>query len=279
MKKSLIASVIATGLMLLGATAQAQTKAPAAPAPAAAAQATQKIPAALQLAVQGGLKVERSFQAEGNMTGWILSEGPGRNMVVYTSADGQIAIAGNMLDTKGQNLTAKYLEQYGPKADLTKFWPKLEQSSFVAEGAKGKDVKNVIYVFKDANCGYCHMMWQALQPYTKAGLQVRWIPVAFLGADSRNKAAALLGSKDQQAVINTLHAEWGKTSSLATTPVTAELNTKIEANGRLMGELGFRGTPATIYKDKAGKVLSADGMPRPATLQALTGITLPTDAK
>jgi len=274
MKKTFFASLLAAGFLLAaGAHAQA-ADAPAAPT----AAAVQKIPASLQLAIQGGLKVERSFSAAGGMTGWVLSEGPGRNMVVYTSADGEVAIAGNMVDSKGQNLTAKYLDQYGPKIDYSKFWTKLEQSAFVAEGAQGKDVKNVIYVFKDANCGYCHLMWKAVQPYEKAGLQVRWIPVAFLAKDSTNKAAALLNAKDPAAAIATLHAEWGKTSSFAATPVTPEMKAKLDANGRLMAEMGFRGTPATLYKDKNGKVLSADGMPKPAMLNAITGINLPLDA-
>lgn len=280
MKKSILASMLTAGLLLAGTAAHA-----------ADAPTVQKVPAALQLAVQGGLKVERSFAAAGGMTGWVLSEGPGRNMVVFTSADGEVAIAGNMIDAKGQNLTNKYLDQYGTKLEYSKFWSRLEQSAFVAEGAQGKDVKSVIYVFEDANCGYCHLMWKAVQPYEKAGLQVRWIPVAFLAKDSSNKAAGILTSKDPAAALAALQEEWehpaaadkSKTANslaakFAVTPVTPEIKAKLDANARLMAEMGFRGTPATLYKDKAGKVLAVDGMPKPAALIGITGITLPADA-
>lgn len=276
MKKSILASMLAAGLFLAGLTAHAQ---------AADAPAAQKVPAALQLAVQGGLKVERSFAAAGGLTGWILSEGPGRNMVVFTSADGEVAIAGNMIDAKGQNLTNKYLEQYGTKLEYSKFWNRLEQSTYVAEGAQGKDVKSIIYVFEDANCSYCHMMWKAVQPYEKAGLQVRWIPVAVLANDSSNKAAGILTAKNPIAAMAQLQAAWeqpgneGKSvmAAFAVTPVTPEVKAKLDANTRLMMEMGFRGTPATLYKDKAGKVLAVDGMPKPAALIGITGITLPAD--
>lgn len=270
MKKTFFASMLAAGFLLMGTYVHAQ---------AADAAVVQKVPPALQLAVQGGLKVERSFSAAGGLTGWLLSEGPGRNMVVYTSADGEVAIAGNMVDAKGTNLTAKYLDQYSTKIDYSKFWGKLEQSTFIAEGAQGKDVKNVIYVFEDANCGYCHQMWKAVQPYEKAGLQVRWIPVAFLAKDSVNKAAGVLSAKNPAAAFAAMHGDTSaKDSTLGVTPVTPEMKAKLDANAKLMAEMGFRGTPATLYKDKTGKVLAADGMPKPAMLNIITGITVPADA-
>lgn len=261
MKKMLLSAVVAGVTLLAGVSAHAE-----------AAAASQNIPAALQLAVQGGLKVERNFDAAGGLTGWLLSEGPGRNMVVYTTADGEVAIAGNMLDAKGQNLTAKYLEQYAPKVDYAKYWSRLEKSAFVAEGATGKDVKSVIYVFKDMNCGYCHMAWKAFQPYEKAGLQVRWVPVAFLAKDSANKAAYVMTAKNPNDALEKLHANFGKSSVGVNTPVSMEIKAKLDANAKLMGDMGFRGTPATLYKDKAGKVQAQDGMPPANKLSAITGL-------
>lgn len=230
----------------------------------------QEVPTPLKLAAQGGLKIERSFKAEGGLTGWILSEGPGRNMVVYTSADGNVAIAGTMLNAKGENLSAKYADQYGTKVDYGKYWSRLEKSAYVAEGAKNP--KSVIYVFKDANCGYCHQAWRAFQPYEKSGLQIRWVMVSFLSADSANKAAFVMNAKDPDAAMSELHENFGKKSALSSTPVSADIRAKLEANGKLMQEMGFRGTPATLYKDKSGKVQAVEGMPRPAQIAAITGV-------
>ncbi len=230
-----------------------------------------QLPAPVQIAVQGGLKVEKKFDAEGGLTGWILSQGPGKNIVVFTSADGQVAISGTMLNAKGENLTRQYLEQYGPKIDYDKAWPKLEKSAWFAEGAKGDAVKSVIYAFLDPNCSYCHLAWKALQPYMKAGLQVRWIPVAFLRPDSINKAGELLDAKDADAAMDAQQASFGKSGKAAPAP-SAATRAKLEANGKLMAELGFGGTPALLYKDAAGKVKTLDGMPRLSQLPGVTGL-------
>ena len=47
--------------------------------------------------------------------------------------------------------------------------PDLEKSAHVVTGARGKDVKSVIYVFEDANCIYCHYEYRALAPYYPPG--------------------------------------------------------------------------------------------------------------
>lgn len=233
------------------------------------------IPAAVQLATQTGLKVENTFPAAGGLTGWILSEGPGKNIVAFTPADGDVIISGNMLDAKGRNLTAEYMDKYAPKIDYDKFWDRLEKSAWVSETAKtGAKPKKVIYVFKDANCGFCHQAWSSFQPYIDKGLEVRWVMVAILGRDSANKAAALLTAKNSHEALTQLHAEWGKPSSLSATPVTPEIKAKLDANAKLMMDMGIGGTPNTLYKDAAGKVRMVEGAPRPHVLPTITGIEL-----
>src|SRR5262249_44373441 len=70
----------------------------------------------------------------------------------------------------------------------------IEKADAVVEGAK--DAKRVLYVFWDANCYYCNLTWKALQHYEKAGLQVRWVPVAYQKDNSAALAAAVMGAKD-----------------------------------------------------------------------------------
>lgn len=236
--------------------------------PAPSAKADEKLPAPLQTAIAGGMKVEKSFPAAGGMTGWILSQGVGQNMIVFTPPGGEVAIAGNMLDAKGQNLTKQYLEQHAPKPDYTKMWGELEKAPWVAEGAK--DPKSVIYVFKDANCGFCHLAWKALQPYEKVGLQVRWVPVAFLAADSYDKAGALMTAKNPEEAIAALHEKWG--AKVAVPQASKEIRAKLDANNKLMNSWGFRGTPATLYKDKSGTVKAVSGMFQLSELPTITGL-------
>jgi thiol:disulfide interchange protein DsbG len=265
MKKFVISTLTAT---LLGFTAFAH----AAPTTASAIPSAEVLPSAVRLAVSGGMRLEKSFSAPGKMTGWVLSQGVDNNLIVYTTADGEAAIAGTMLDSKGENLTKQHLAQHAPVANYEKMWGELEASSWVAEGAKGNDIKSTIYVFKDANCSYCHLAWKALQPYTKVGLSIRWVPVAFLAPDSAAKAAMLLSAPDPEAAIVELQTNWGKkyTNLPAVTP---ELKAKVDANNMLMQNWGFKGTPAVFYKDsKTGKVKAVSGMPTLSSLPGITGL-------
>lgn len=228
------------------------------------------IPEALKLPLQNGYKVSAQFKAEGGLTGWILSQGVNRNTVAYTTSNGKIVIGGPMLNAKGENLSEQYLEQYAPKPAYEKFWPRLESSTYVQEGATGSDVKSIIYVFMDPNCGYCRLAWKSFVPYFKVGLQVRWIPVGFLSPDSNNKAAALITAPDAALALKELHTQGAKFPGTASVPL--ELKTKLDANKKLMDEMGFKGTPASVYKGGNDKVLVIDGMPRLSQIPIMTGL-------
>lgn len=242
----------------------------AAMAQPASTKPNEKLPGAIAVAVTGGLKLENSFKAPGGLQGWVLSSGVDQNMVVYTSADGTVAIAGNMLDAKGTNLTKQHLEQFAPKPDYSKLWGELEKTTWVSEGAKDGAAKSTIYVFEDANCSFCHLTWKALQPYQKAGLQVRWVPVAFLNRTSYDKAAAVMSAIDPGAAFTARHVNFGAPS---TSPeATPEQRAKVETNNKLMQSWGFRGTPAIVYKDAQGNVRTSAGMPSLGTLPTITGL-------
>lgn len=229
-------------------------------------------PALVDTLAKGGVTVAAKFDAGSGLTGWVMSAGPGQNMAMFTTEDGKRALVGNLLDENGVNLTTKFMDQYAPKIDYEKRFADVEKSAYVIEGAKQKkDIKQILYVFKDANCGYCHQIWNNLQPYMDGGLQVRWIPVAFLARDSANKAAALMTAKDPEATLRQLHAEWGSESSLSSTEVSLDVKKKLDANKILMESLGIQGTPAMLYKDKDGKVQFKDGSPSPAELQRIVG--------
>jgi thiol:disulfide interchange protein DsbG len=235
------------------------------------AMATDKYPATIQTAIDSGLKLENNFDAAGGLKGWILSKDPSHNTILYTSPDGEIAIAGNMFDAKGTSFNKIYLDKYLPKPDYEKMWAAMASSAWVAQGPETKDAKSIMYVFEDANCGFCHLTWKALPPYTQAGLQIRWIPVAFLAPDSMIKAAALLAAKDSNAAIAESHANFGKKLE-GDSPVDDALKAKVDANAQLMEQWGFSGTPVLLYRDKEGKVRAKAGMPLLSELPSMTGL-------
>lgn len=240
----------------------------------AAQNAPTALPDALRMAVAGGMHVEKQFDGPSGLTGWVLKPSQGLDYtVVYTTADGQTLVVGTLFDAQGQNLGARDKTLHAPKPDFGKFWPRIESSAYVAEGAQGKAVKSVLYAFLDPNCPYCHFAWKALQPYLTAGVQVRWIPVGFLRADSAGKAAAILEAPHPAQALreHELNTGPGKSGIAAVTP-KVETRARLDANQALMAEMGITGTPGFVWKDKTGQVQVRTGMPRLAEFATMTGV-------
>lgn len=240
---------------------------------ASAAPAADAYPQAIRQAVDSGVKVVRQFPAVSGLTGWVLAQ-DGRYSTVYTTADRKTLLAGALIGEHGENIGAQYEEKYVPKPDLGPLFQQLDKSAYVTEGAAA-GAKAPIYVFVDANCPYCHMAWLALQPYEKAGLQVRWIPVDTLGPTSMPKAIEVMTAADKVAAFRAMEANHGKPWTApaqmneAAQPAAAAA---IRRNGELMRRFGIAGTPGLIWKDKQGKVQVKAGMPRLSELPAMTGL-------
>jgi len=230
-------------------------------------------PKAIQQAVKAGVKVEKTFPAASWLTGWVLSQG-GQYSVVYTTADKKTLIAGALIGENGENLSSQYEEKHVPKPDLSVLAQELDKSAYVAEGTM-QNPKKIIHVFVDANCPFCHYTWKALQPYEKAGLQVRWILVDTLGPSSMPKAIEVLTAQDKTAAFRTMEENHGKNwspSAKASVSASPEAAASIRKNTELMGRFGLAGTPGVIWKDAHGKVNVKGGMPRLPELPGITGL-------
>lgn len=238
-----------------------------------AAWAAEPYPKVIQRAIDNGVKVVKTFPASSGLTGWVLMEG-GRYSIVFTTADKKSLLMGALIDENGENLSAQYAEKYVPKPDLGSLYRDLEKAAYVVEGTD-KNPRSVIYIFVDANCPFCHLAWKALQPYEKAGLQVRWIPVATLTPTSMPKAIEVMTASDKTAAFRKMEENHGKNS--APSPKAAEsanpaVAASIRKNGELMEKFGISGTPGLIWKDKQGKINVKGGMPRLSEIPMMTGL-------
>ncbi|MGE5622951.1 MAG: thiol:disulfide interchange protein DsbG [Bacillota bacterium] len=237
------------------------------------AWATENYPKVIQGAMDNGVKIARTFPAASGLTGWVLSEG-GRYSLVFTTDDKKSLLLGTLIGENGENLSELYAAKYIPKPDFAALFPDLEKSAYVMEGAT-KDPKSVIYVSVDANCPFCHFTWQALQPYEKAGLQVRWIPVATLSPTSMPKAIEVMAAPDKTAAFRKMENNHGKSwlpSPQATETANPAIAASIRKNGELMAKFGIEGTPGVVWKDKQGKVHVKGGMPRLSEIPLITGL-------
>jgi thiol:disulfide interchange protein DsbG len=158
--------------------------------------------------------------------------------------------------------------------ELPALFATLEKTDAVVEGPSS--AKRILYVFFDANCWYCHLTWKALQPYENAGLQVRWVPVAYQKENSATKAAAIMQARDRAAALRENETRYRAESYdggiAPAKDVPAALAAQIEANFELMDRFGVSGTPGLVWKDGKGRVRVRTGMPRLAQLPAITGL-------
>lgn len=229
-------------------------------------------PKIIQMAINSGLTVEKHFSAASGMTGWVMKH-QGQYSIMYTTPDNKTLITGPLIDESGSNLTLQYADKYIPRPDFSALMKELESGTYITEGTVAKP-KSVLYVFTDANCPYCHLTWKALQAYEKAGLQVRWVPVAILRDTSLNKAVAILAAKDRTAAFrdDMVNFRNGGTKASADLKQHADLVAVIKKNSELMERFGINGTPGIVWAGADGKVNAKAGVPNLAALPEITGL-------
>jgi thiol:disulfide interchange protein DsbG len=157
--------------------------------------------------------------------------------------------------------------------ELPGLFATLEKTDAVVEGATAP--KRILYIFFDANCWYCRLTWKALQAYEKAGLQVRWVPVAYQKESSTTKAAAIMQAKDRVAAMRENETGYRANSydgGIVPVKASKAMVAQLDANFELMDRFGVSGTPGLVWKDGKGRVQVRTGMPRLSQLPAITGL-------
>ena len=175
------------------------------------------------------------------------------------------AVSGSGADAAGVG------RQPSARAEL---FAQVEKADAVVEGPA--KAKHVLYVFFDANCFYCHLTWKAVQPYETAGLQVRWIPVAYQQPSSVGRAAAIMQAQDRVAALKLNETRYDASKYdggiAPADEVPKPLAAQFEANTALMRAFGAPGTPLVVWKAPDGTVRSKVGVPRLSELPAITGL-------
>lgn len=233
------------------------------------AQGAQEYPAPIQALVSKGITIKGSLDAPAGFKGY-AADYHGRPLPIYLLPDGQHAMVGTLYDASGNDLTdAPMRAATEPVLDASS-WAMLGKASWIAEGATHP--KRIVYVFTDTECPYCHKLWQATQPRLADGdVQVRHIMVAVIAPQSLGRAAAILDDADPKAALHRHESAFGHSPIKPEASPGAATMRRIEANNALMDSLGISATPATLYKDDAGKIHRLDGMLDDDTLKRVFG--------
>ncbi|SFX38035.1 thiol:disulfide interchange protein DsbG [Marinospirillum alkaliphilum] len=271
----LVTGLLLTGLLMAGLTGNGQAFAQQAATQPGQQSSLLDLPEPIQHLQNQGLDILREFPVGASLRGWVVSF-EGRDLIVYTTTDGEFLINGVLLNAQGQDLTEAHQKEWLPRPD----WNDLASASYLTESSSritdsgDRITENTLYVFFDANCPFCQLAWMALQPYRAAGLEVRWIPVAYLKPDSRNRAAALLSAPPsrQPLLLERNMKEFGQPlPELDKTPDNLERE-QLQANMDLMQSLGINGTPGWVWQDADGKLHTHAGMLRLPRLPDVTGL-------
>jgi thiol:disulfide interchange protein DsbG len=146
---------------------------------------------------------------------------------------------------------------------------RLGRARWISSGAKLTG--RIVYVFIDPNCPFCNDLWKALKTARARDVQIRYLLVAVINADSRGKDAAILESGDPAGALerNELSfADGGIAPKSDIKPATSEA---ISANEALMQSLRIFGTPGLVYLDEHYGMKVFGGMPDAEQLRAIVG--------
>lgn len=165
------------------------------------------------------------------------------NQVVYTDANGDYLIEGQMVEVKSQrNLTEERLDEIN-KVDFASLPFK---DAIVWKNGTGK---RRLVVFADPNCGYCKHLEKELQQIKDVTVYTFMIPI--LGEDSKVKLDNIWCVKDRTQAWR----DW----MLAGTPPAKSFGmcaSPGQRNYALSQKLRVQGTPAMFFED-GSKLASA----------------------
>ncbi|MBA4741969.1 MAG: thiol:disulfide interchange protein DsbG [Azoarcus sp.] len=226
-------------------------------------------PVVLDALQSQGLTVMAEFPLEGTDLRGFAALAHQRPIAVYVASDGS-AIVGTRVDRDAQIVDEALLEELVTRPMGEQMWAQLEAVTWVRDGRE--DAPRVVYAFSDPNCPFCNRFWHAARPWVDSGrVQLRHVLVGMLRKDSANKAAAILSANDPEAALTENETRFSEGGIQPVASVSDEIAGVLEANQALMIELGFRGTPAVVFRDNADFVRHIGGMPTADRLEAVMG--------
>lgn len=253
LKPRLLPALIAAAALVMAPLAQAADK---------------DLPPVIRMMQQQGVAHVREFKSGPNVRAFAAVAGQ-QPIAVYVTSDGD-AIVGSRIDAQGNNLDAAKVDELVAKPMSDAIWKQLADATWVPDGKDG--AARVVYTFSDPNCPYCHRFWEAARPWVNAGkVQLRHVMVGVIRENSSTKATAILSAKDPTAALISNERDFQSGGIRPAPSVPADIRQKLDANQGSMAELGFRGTPGILYKDKDGLVQRVNGMPRPEAMTSVLG--------
>lgn len=161
--------------------------------------------------------------------------------LLYITADGKYALAGDLIDLEGmKNVTGAWRQQTAIKKINA-----INEKDMIVIGPA--NAKRTITVFTDVDCPYCARLHEDVPTLNKNGVKVRYLlfPRGGPGSDTFKKSVAVWCAPDRAKAVGIAKA--GGKLDMKTCP------NPVEAHFKLGVDLNVSGTPA-VYADD-GKIL------------------------
>ncbi|MDW5418613.1 hypothetical protein R6242_18775 [Iodobacter sp. CM08] len=229
--------------------------------------------------IERGLIVLDKKPGPKGMTAWVVTSGKGTDpAVMFTSPNGDIAVAGVIWDTKtGKVLSGGYLpDAKTPASDAS------ANKSTTGASEKGihpaalsintmrgfldgkpRPADQLLYVIFDPTCPVCHDLYKRLRPYVaNNSISVKWLPVVVLGktdadrAKSMDSVAAAFNMKNDAAAINALFSDNRPTGGKPDKSIVADLiknEVFLRSSYKGNAELGQVAVPTAYFFTNAGE--------------------------
>jgi thiol:disulfide interchange protein DsbG len=146
---------------------------------------------------------------------------------------------------------------------------RLDRAHWISAGAKSPG--RIVYVFTDPNCPYCNDLWKAMRTARAPDVQVRYLLVAVINAESRGKDAAILESADPAASLEKDERSYDNGGIAPKSSLQPETAETISINEALMSGLHIFGTPGIVYLGGPNEVKVFAGMPDAEQLRSIVG--------
>lgn len=222
---------------------------------------------AVQALEEQGIEVVREFDTPMNLKGYVGNAG-GQYLTFYATEDESHLIIGTMINANAENLSDQIVqnEVIGPK--LKESWPQVENSQWVQDGLA--ESPKVMYTFTDPNCPYCVMFREKINPWIESNaIQLRHIMVGVITEDSIDKSAMILASDDSEELLHRQQSTMREGGISVDDQLVSEKYAAVKENNKLMSDLGFSGTPTTVFKDHNGDIRVIRGVINEAQIEAI----------
>lgn len=160
----------------------------------------------------------------------------------YASKDGHYLLVGDVLDLRGPQ-EERSLTEASRRVLRQKTLPLLKKQVFLKYTPK--QVKAVLTVFTDPDCGYCQKFHSEVPELMALGIEIRYLAFPRQGANSptATKFATVWCAKDPQRAMDQIMK--GETIEAA----TCERGNHVAEQLDLGSRLGVTGTPALLFED------------------------------